>query len=72
MDLVDPMKQREPALRPSAGELVSRFNDICNRQSPSSYRWRLGSKSEPAYERMFNDTVAVAWEGLSQLRKLVK
>ncbi|KAI0700985.1 kinase-like domain-containing protein [Cerioporus squamosus] len=72
IELIEPMKQRDPAARPSASDLVSQFKDIRNRQSPSSYRWRLGSKSEPAYERMFNDTVAVAWEGLSQLRRLVK
>ncbi|RPD57825.1 hypothetical protein L226DRAFT_494930 [Lentinus tigrinus ALCF2SS1-7] len=72
MELIEPMKQREPAARPSAHKLVSNFKEIRDRQSPSSYRWRLGSKSEPAYERMFNDTVAVAREGLSQLRRLVK
>ncbi|RPD57821.1 hypothetical protein L226DRAFT_617158 [Lentinus tigrinus ALCF2SS1-7] len=72
MELIDPMKQREPTARPSAGELVVSFHEIRKRQSPSSYRWRLGSRSEPAYERVFNETVAVAWEGLSHLRRLVK
>ena len=72
MDLIEPMKQREPVSRPPADELVSRFKEIRNRQGPLSYHWRLGSKSEPAYERMLNDTVAIAWEGISQLRKLVK
>ncbi|RPD69052.1 hypothetical protein L226DRAFT_494947 [Lentinus tigrinus ALCF2SS1-7] len=70
-ELVMHMKQRNPAARPPANELVSMFRQIRNLQPAASYRWRLGSKSEPAYERVFNDTVAVAWEGFSQLKKLV-
>ncbi len=66
------MKQHEPGSRPPASELVANFKEIRDRQTPSSYRWRLGSKSEHAYERVFNDTVAVAWEGLNQLKRLVR
>ncbi|TFK85935.1 kinase-like protein [Polyporus arcularius HHB13444] len=72
LELIEPMKQVEPKARPSASELVRRFGQICDRQQPSSHRWRLGPRSEPAYERIFNDTVAVAWEGLSQLKRLVR
>ncbi|RDX48603.1 hypothetical protein OH76DRAFT_1404513 [Lentinus brumalis] len=71
-ELVMHMKQRDPAARPPASELVTMFRQIRSRQPPTSYRWRLGSKSEPAYERVLNDTVAVAWEGLSQLKRLVR
>ena len=72
LELIEPMKQQVPSARPSALDLVSRFKEICSRQNPSSYRWRLGSKSEPVYERVYNEAIAVAWEGINHLRKLVR
>lgn len=35
-------------------------------------RWRLAPRNEPALERVVNDTVAVAWEGVYRLKKLVR
>ncbi|KAI0351969.1 kinase-like protein [Trametes cingulata] len=70
--LIDSMKQREPALRPTADQLVESFANTRKTLDPSGFRWRLASRSEPAYERLFNDTVAVAKGGLSQLRRFVR
>ncbi|KAI0351971.1 kinase-like protein [Trametes cingulata] len=70
--LIDSMKQRRPESRPTASELVVMFENTRRTLNPSGFRWRLGPKSQPAYERLFNDTVAVAREGLSQLRRFVR
>ena len=72
LELIESMKQQKPQDRLPADELVTMFRKIRDRQPPTSHRWRLSPRSEPAYERVFNDTVAVAWEGLSQLRRLVR
>lgn len=69
--LIVPMRQPQPEARPTAEEALALWNEIRTAFHHSLYRWRLGSKSEPAIERMFNDTVAAAWHGLSSLRKLV-
>ncbi|CDO69422.1 hypothetical protein BN946_scf184791.g17 [Trametes cinnabarina] len=70
--LTKPMKQRQPALRPTANDLVASFERIRKSLDPSEFRWRLAPKSEPTYERFFNDTVAVAKNGLSHLRRFVQ
>ncbi|TFK85937.1 kinase-like protein [Polyporus arcularius HHB13444] len=69
--LLVPMRQAQPQARPTADEALALWKQIKAALNPSLYRWRLGSKSEPAIERMFNDTVAYAWNGLYSLRKLV-
>lgn len=65
------MRQQRPEARPTAAELLRQWEAIRADLAPSLYRWRLGPKTEPAFERMVNDTVAVAWEGVYRLRKLV-
>lgn len=70
--LIDAMKRQQPSLRPTADELVALFQDTKKTLTPSSVRWRLGSKSEPAYERLLYDTVAVAKDSFSQLRRFVR
>ncbi|KAI0351975.1 kinase-like protein [Trametes cingulata] len=70
--LIDAMKQGRPDRRPTASELVVMFENTRRTLNPSGFRWRLGPKSQPAYERLFNDTVAVAKESLSQLRRFVR
>ncbi|KAI0351967.1 hypothetical protein OH77DRAFT_1506233 [Trametes cingulata] len=69
--LIDSMKQREPELRPTADQLVESFANTCKTLDTARFRWRLAPKSEPAYERLFNDTVAAAKDSLSQLRRFV-
>ncbi|OSC97558.1 hypothetical protein PYCCODRAFT_1376921 [Trametes coccinea BRFM310] len=71
-DLVDVMKRQRPEQRPPVAEIVQMFDKVRKSRNPSSLRWRLAPKSEPAYERLFNDTVAVAKNGLSQLRRFVQ
>ncbi|EIW54116.1 uncharacterized protein TRAVEDRAFT_74378 [Trametes versicolor FP-101664 SS1] len=69
--LLERMRQQRPEARPTAAELLRQWEAIRADLAPSLYRWRLGPKTEPAFERMVNDTVAVAWEGVYRLRKLV-
>ncbi|KAJ3009451.1 hypothetical protein NUW54_g2780 [Trametes sanguinea] len=71
-ELIDAMKRRQPERRPPVTELVQMFAKVRKSRNPSSLRWRLAPKSEPAYERLFNDTVAVAKNGLTQLRRFVQ
>ncbi|KAL7277640.1 hypothetical protein ACG7TL_008567 [Trametes sanguinea] len=66
-DLIDVMKRQQPEQRPPVAELVQMFDKVRKTRNPSSLRWRLAPKSEPAYERLFNDTVAVAKNGLNVL-----
>ncbi|KAI0365113.1 hypothetical protein BV20DRAFT_784326 [Pilatotrama ljubarskyi] len=70
--LIDSMKQRRPESRPAAPELVIAFQNTRKTLNPSDFRWRLSPKSEPAYERLFNDTVAAAKDSLSQLKRFVR
>ncbi|KAI9059873.1 kinase-like protein [Trametes sanguinea] len=70
--IINSMKQRQPATRPTASQLVSAFRETRRSLDPSDFRWRLAPKSEPAYERLFNDTVAVAKNSISQLRRFVR
>ncbi|KAI0351964.1 kinase-like protein [Trametes cingulata] len=69
--LIDKMTRRLPGERPTADEVLREWESVRADLNESLFRWRLGPKSEPAIERMFKDTVAVAWEGVYRLRKLV-
>ncbi|EIW54109.1 uncharacterized protein TRAVEDRAFT_51834 [Trametes versicolor FP-101664 SS1] len=69
--LVYCMKQRQPDLRPPASELVTMFQQLCKLENPSKSRWRLSPRTESAPERMVNDTIAAARDGLSNLRRFV-
>lgn len=66
------MKHKQPEQRLTASELVQIFASTRKTLNPNGFRWRLGPKSEPAYERLFNDGVAVAKESINQLRRLVR
>ena len=70
-DLLTLMRQHLPEARPTTEEALQQWKNIKTTLHPSLNRWRLGSKSEPAIERVFNDTVAAAWNGLHSLRKLI-
>lgn len=69
--LVDCMKQKQPELRPPAFELINMFRQLRKLENPSKGRWRLSPRSESAPERMINDTIAAARDGLSNLKRFV-
>nr|VWP01567.1 Efflux pump FUB11 (Fusaric acid biosynthesis protein 11) [Ganoderma boninense] len=69
--LVDMMKWKNPAQRPTADAAFHIFESIYNQTDETLLRWRLRSRTESAPERVMYDTVAVAREGIYQLRKLI-
>ncbi|CDO69429.1 hypothetical protein BN946_scf184791.g24 [Trametes cinnabarina] len=70
--IVEKMRQQVPEDRPSAADLLHEWEGLRADIKESLYRWRLGPKSEPPLERVLNDTVAVAWEGIYHLKKFVR
>ena len=70
-DLVMQMRQTQPEARPTMEKVLEDWKSSKATFNPSLYRWRVGSKSEPAIERALNDTIAAAWNGLYSLKKLV-
>ncbi|KAI0657802.1 kinase-like domain-containing protein [Cubamyces menziesii] len=69
--LIEIMKQPDPCLRPPAHELLKMFRQIRATLHDTTLRWRLVLRTEQPYERLFNDTVAVARSGLSNLKRMV-
>ncbi|KAI0629604.1 kinase-like domain-containing protein [Trametes polyzona] len=69
--LVNCMTQGEPDLRPPAEELVRMFQQLRALVPEASLRRRLVERSEQPYEKLINDTVAVAKGGLSNLKRIV-
>ncbi|KAI0657829.1 kinase-like domain-containing protein [Cubamyces menziesii] len=69
--LIELMTRREPTERADAEQLLLKWEEIRRDLNKSSFRWRLAPKGEPAIERVLNDTVAVAWHGISHLKSLV-
>ena len=65
------MKWKNPAQRPTADAAFHIFESIYNQTDETLLRWRLRSRTESAPERVVYDTVAVAREGIYQLRKLI-
>ena len=72
LPLIEKMKHQQPKMRPSADEALAEWVKIRDSLDKSVARWRLAPKSEPAIGRMFNDVVAVAWEGISHLTKFTR
>ncbi|KAI8970996.1 kinase-like protein [Trametes punicea] len=72
LPLIQMMKQERPEDRPSADALLMEWIKIRDSLDKAVYRWRLGPKSEPAIGRIFNDVLAVAWGGISNLTKLTR
>ena len=70
-NLLADMRRTEPAERPSIDKAVEHWKRIRATLPSSQYRYRLSLKTEPAIERAINDTVAAAWNGIYQLRRLV-
>ncbi|KAI0691780.1 kinase-like domain-containing protein [Cerioporus squamosus] len=75
LDLINPlinmMKWRNPAQRPSADSAKRIFHSIYSRMDEAQLRWRLRSRKESTSERVVYDTVAVAREGIYQLKRLI-
>ncbi|OSD00975.1 kinase-like protein [Trametes coccinea BRFM310] len=69
--LIEMMRQQRPDQRPTADEALREWQKIRESLSESLFRWRLVPKAEPPIERVVNDTVALAWEGIHHLKKLV-
>ncbi|KAJ3013593.1 hypothetical protein NUW54_g1546 [Trametes sanguinea] len=67
--LIDSMKQRQPEMRLPATELVLLFEQILTTVNNKARRWRLSLKSEGPYERVLNDAVAVAWNGITNIKR---
>ncbi|KAI0669476.1 kinase-like domain-containing protein [Trametes maxima] len=72
LPIIEPMTQQQPAARPTAEQALREWEKRRVDIQDSLYRWRLGPKSEPTLERVVNDTVAVAWEGVYRLKQFVK
>ncbi|KAH9888332.1 kinase-like domain-containing protein [Cubamyces lactineus] len=70
--LIELMKRERPQERPTAEQTLQEWQRKRATLSESLFRWRLVPKSEQAIERVVNDTVAVAWEGIYHLKKLVR
>ncbi|KAI9069045.1 kinase-like protein [Trametes sanguinea] len=69
--LIKLMKQTRPEQRPTAEQALQEWKKIRATLADSLFRWRLVPKGEAPIERVVNDTVAVAWEGIYHLKKLV-
>ncbi|KAJ2985791.1 hypothetical protein NUW54_g10029 [Trametes sanguinea] len=69
--LIETMKQQRPDQRPTADQALREWQKTRATLSESLFRWRLVPKEEPPIERVVNDTIAVAWEGIYHLKKLV-
>ncbi|KAI0776836.1 kinase-like domain-containing protein [Trametes elegans] len=69
--LIEPMTKLDPALRPTAEQAFRQWEKTRATIADYLLRWRLARKTEQALERVVNDTVAVAREGIYYLRKLV-
>ena len=65
------MKRQRPEERPTAEQILQEWQQKRATLNDSLFRWRLVPKSEQTIERVVNDTVAVAWEGIYHLKKLV-
>lgn len=69
--LIEVMTAQQPNLRPTAEEAHAIFEDIRIQLHSSLLRWRLRSRIESPPERVLYDAVAVAREGIFQLKRLV-
>lgn len=59
--VIERMKEEEPELRPPLDDILTQWREIKASLPMKLYRSRLAPQSEPTIERMFNNTVAAAW-----------
>ncbi|KAI0077838.1 hypothetical protein K474DRAFT_1707019 [Panus rudis PR-1116 ss-1] len=69
--LISSMLNRIPSSRPTAADAAMAFTRIRSGLHPSLLRRRLRSRKETAPERVLNDTVAAAREGIYHLKRFV-
>ncbi|KAH9949301.1 kinase-like domain-containing protein [Amylocystis lapponica] len=69
--LIDTMKDIDPTRRPTAEFALALFESIRAGLNDTLLRWRLRARTESAPERVVYDTVAVAREGLYQIKRFV-
>ncbi|KAL7284784.1 hypothetical protein ACG7TL_002091 [Trametes sanguinea] len=69
--LIELMKRQRPEDRPTAEQALREWKKTRATLSDSLFRWRLVPKTEAPMERVVNDTVAVAWEGVYRLKEFV-
>lgn len=65
------MVHRQPDQRPTARSAYQTLQDIRAGLGETTLRWRLRSRQEGTSERVVYDTIAVAREGLYQLKRMV-
>ncbi|KAH9851084.1 kinase-like domain-containing protein [Lenzites betulinus] len=71
LPLITSMMQKSPERRPTAVQVSREWQNIRAALDDALLRWRLVPKKEQPLERVVNDTVAVAWEGVYRLKKMV-
>ncbi len=59
--MIERMKEEQPEKRPPMDEISTQWKDFKAKLEAWVYRSRLAPKSEPMIERVFNNTVAAAW-----------
>ncbi|KII88218.1 hypothetical protein PLICRDRAFT_110998 [Plicaturopsis crispa FD-325 SS-3] len=69
--LVHVMTQLDPNRRPSASDAFDLFRDIHDQLDTSISRRRLRPRNETVPERVVRDTLAVAKDGMSSIRRFV-
>ncbi|KAI0629598.1 kinase-like protein [Trametes polyzona] len=72
LPLIEPMTQRLPELRPTADQVLRMWQEQRATLNETLLRWRLVRRDEQPLQRVVNDTVAVAWEGVYRLKKFVR
>lgn len=68
--LIGPTTQRQQELRPTIDQVLRQWKKTRATLNDTHLRWRLVPPNEPALDRVFNDAVAVAKEGVHRLTKL--
>ncbi|KAI0800218.1 kinase-like protein [Fomes fomentarius] len=61
LSMIERMKEEHPEKRPPMDEISTQWKDIKAKLEAWVYRSRLAPRSEPMIERVFNNTVAAAW-----------
>ncbi len=61
LPMIERMKEEHPEMRPPMDEICTQWKNIKAKLEAWVYRSRLAAKSEPMIERVFNNTIAAAW-----------
>ncbi|THH03971.1 hypothetical protein EW145_g5861, partial [Phellinidium pouzarii] len=69
--LVDAMTQKDPKARPSASEAFAQFKSLSLPRWGPALRWRLQERDETGLSRFYDDTFALAREGVYVVRSII-